>query len=631
MLDALTTAVGLALFATVALTGPVALGIRGRPARAAAGLIVGAATIVGSTIVLSLMRQLTRPGLLLAQLLTAVVSVGAWVWIRKPTRPTIRRPDPHRFIAAIRAHPVVAVLGCVVVAALALEFVLAVTVAPNNWDGVSYHLSRAAYWLQYKSALRFPGGSFAQLDHPADGEMLVAWTLSLSGGDRFAALVQWTSAIGCGLCVYLGAMLLGFRRASAAFAAGLFLLVPIVILESTSTQNDLIVAFFVAGAAVFAVRGIAARSYGDLVVGALALGLAVGTKGTALIAMPSLAIIVGAAAWRYRVPLKVALAGAAVSVVAVLALGSFSYVQNVHETGSLVGDAHAKTKRTDGLFPNLIRNSWTFVDFPGMEMGWLQDPVRTSAIAAFGDLEKDGSYFDLSGATQQAPFSFGIDTSVQEDATGFGPLALFVLLPLMVLVLVLPRVKSGERVLAFSALLALGLCFLALNSNPWLSRLLIVFIIFGAPLLARLAQRADIQVVVLLVALSAALPSLLINYQKPLLVEHGPNVFGMDRATQQARIRPETKRVFEYIDRHVPQRATVGFVGAGTASWDYPLFGPHRERRVLRFTDPEDITYELMRKERMVGVLFDTVPPPPALEAVVLSPQRFFWYVRARP
>jgi hypothetical protein len=627
VVDALAAAVGFALLLAVGLTAPAALGVRGIAARAAAGLILASASIVASSIVLSLMRQLTRPGLLTAQLVVAVVSVSAWVWIRKPTRSTIRPPDLRRFVAAVRSHPVVAVLGFFVIAALAFEFVLAVAVAPNNWDGVSYHLSRAAYWLQYKSAFRFPGGSFAQLDHPAASEMLLAWTLSLSGSDRFAALVQWASAIGCGLCVFLGAVLLGFRRAQAAFAAGLFLLLPIVILEATSTQNDLVAAFFVGGAAVFAVRGIAARSFGDLVVGAIALGLAVGTKGTVLITLPSLAIIVAAALRRYRLPRKVALSGVALAVVALLALGSFSYVQNWQDTGSPFGDAHEFTKRTDGFFPNLIRNAWTFVDFPGMNLEWLQDPVRDAALATFGDLETEGTP-SLSGATQDTPFLFFVDTAVDEDNTSFGPLVLFVLLPLMVFMLVWPKVTSGERVVALSALLALGVCFVALNANPWIARLLIVFIMLGAPLLARVAQHAGIQVVVLLVGLSVVLPSLLINGQKPVLVEEGRNTFGMDRRTQQTIARPETKPVFDFIDRHVPREATIGFVGS-TASWDYPLFGANRERRVLRFTDPGDITYELMRKERMAGVLFDDVRPPPTLDAVEL-PSWPFWYVAAQ-
>jgi Dolichyl-phosphate-mannose-protein mannosyltransferase len=393
VVDALAMAVGLALLAAIAVTGPAALGIRGRAARAPAGLILCAATVVGASVVLSLMRELTRGGMLLSQLLVAGVSVGVWVRVRRPVRPTVRWPRRRELVRTVHAHPLTIVLAALVLASLGLEFVLAVTVAPNNWDSMGYHLSRAAYWLQYESVLQFPGGSIRQLYYPPNGEILQTWTLAVSGTDRFAQLVQWVSGIGCGLCVYLGARLLGFRRAHAIFAAGLFMVLPIVVLESTTTQNDLITAFFIASSGVFAVRGVAARSYGDLVVAALALGLAVGTKGTALVALPSLLILVGAAAWWHRPPLKLALGGVVIAVLAVIALGSFNYVQSWEKTGSPFGKASHLTDRTDGLVPNATRGAWTFVDLPGMQVEWLDTAVQRPARALFGDLEKENYEF----------------------------------------------------------------------------------------------------------------------------------------------------------------------------------------------------------------------------------------------
>ena len=199
-----------------------------------------------------------RGGLLLSQLIVAGVTVGLWAGVRRGARPSLRWPSRGELVKAVRAHPVTAGLGAVVLATLGLEFFFALAVAPNNIDSMGYHLSRAAYWLQYKSVFQFPGGTIRQLDYPPNGEILQAWTLAVSGTDRFAQLIQWASGIGCGLCIYLGAQLLGFRRAHAVFAAGLFMVLPIVVLESTSTQNDLITAFFLASIAVFAVRGFAA-------------------------------------------------------------------------------------------------------------------------------------------------------------------------------------------------------------------------------------------------------------------------------------------------------------------------------------------------------------------------------------
>ena len=494
--DALAMTAGLALLAVVAVTGPAVLGIRGRAAMAAAGLVLGATTIVGASVVLSFMRDLTCGGLLLSQLIVAGVSVGLWARVPRRARPSLRCLSRRQLVAALRAHPFMATLAAVVLATLGLEFVLAVAVAPNNWDSMGYHLSRAAYWLQYKSVFQFPGGTIRQLDYPPNGEILQAWTLSLSGTDRFAQLIQWASGIGCGLCIYLGAVLLGFRRTQAVFAAGLFLVLPIVVLESTTTQNDLITAFFVAATAVFAVRGLATRSHGDLVVAALALGLSVGTKGTVLIALPSLAILVGAAAWRHRPPLKFALRGLAITVLAVTALGSFNYIQSWEKTGSLFGNASHLTKRTDRLVPNALRSAWTFVELPGMQADWLDTAIQRPARAAFGDLEKENYAF--TGTPTHS-----LDTRVQEDFTAFGPVGWLFLLPMLMLMLVWPKVDRRKRLVAACALLFLGLFFAVLNFNPWLGRLLIVFVVLAAPLMAAFARHPALSAAVTFAALSA--------------------------------------------------------------------------------------------------------------------------------
>jgi 4-amino-4-deoxy-L-arabinose transferase-like glycosyltransferase len=608
--------------AVVTISGPAALGIRGRVAFAVAGLILFAATIVGSAVVLSFTRDLMRPWWLLAQSLVAGVTVSAWLLIRRPSRPTFRRPFHPEFVRKIRAHPVTAVLIAIVLTSLGLEFFLAVAVAPNNVDSIGYHLTRADYWLQYKSVFQFPGGTTKQLYYPANGEVVQAWTLAISGSDRFAQLVQWASAIGCALCVYLGAALLGFRRAHAVFAAGVFLVLPIVVLESTTTQNDLIAAFFVAATLVFAARAIAGRSYGDLIVAALALGLAVGTKGTALLALPSLLILVGAAVWRYRPPRSLAFVGVACAALAVIGLGSFNYVQSWARTGSPFGNALHLTDRREPLVPNGIRSAWTFVDLPGMHADWLDSAIQRPARAVFGDLE-------------QADFDFTVDTKVQEDDAAFGPVGLLFLLPMVVITCVWPRVAWRRRLVAFSALLFLGLFFASINYNPWLGRLLIVFVVLAAPLMAVFARHSVLRALVVVAALIALVPVLFANEQKPLIASDGQgNILSRDRLSQQLITWPEMKRVVDFVDRHVPAGSTLGYVGGAEADpkcgccWDYPFFGAHRERRILRFTDPKRITYNLMRTERMRGALFECVGRPPLpLRATRLGPGDHFWFV----
>src|SRR5438046_547892 len=87
-------------------------------------------------------------------------------------------------------------LGAVLAAAAAaLQLVVGVTTAPSNWDSMTYHLSRAAYWLQQGSIAHYDGASIRQLASPPNAEILFAWTMSLAGDDSFVTVIQWLALL----------------------------------------------------------------------------------------------------------------------------------------------------------------------------------------------------------------------------------------------------------------------------------------------------------------------------------------------------------------------------------------------------------------------------------------------------
>ena len=82
-----------------------------------------------------------------------------------------------------------------------------------------------------------------------------------------------------------------------------------------------------------------------------------------------------------------------------------------------------------------------------------------------------------------------MDTRVQEDDAAFGPVGFLFFLPLVVITAIWPRVAWRKRLLALCALVFLGLFSPTVGYNPWLGRLLIVFVVLGAPLMAVFARR----------------------------------------------------------------------------------------------------------------------------------------------
>ena len=598
---------------SVALAGACSaamLRIRGSaPFLIAAGVCAAAASIAVTT-ALSLFSGWTRATMLVLLLLSAAAAVLGWFATGRPRPPGLPGLRGLRGLGG----PAAVIVGLAALALLVQAYVGA-RVAPNNWDSMAYHLSRSAYWLQYHSIAQFPGASREQAAAAPDGEVLQGLTMMMSGTDRWVQAVQWLALVGIALAVFSGARLLRFDREPSAFAACLFVLLPQPLMQSTTTQNDLIEAFFIVSTAFFVVRGLRDRSRGDIAVAALALAMAVGTKGTAFIWGTALAVLAVAAVIAWRPPARFVAGAAALAVLAVIALGSYNYLLNLQNRGTLLGGIDRRTLLSGARLPNALLALSTFLDSPGLSVPWLNRVVASATGR-------------LTAVLAPSAGAFTIDTSVQEDTSAFG-LVGFLLLPCVLGLGLFGRGQiRGRRVLAAAVILSVGVFVATVEFNPWLGRLLIPAVALAAPLFAVLAERPAVAGVTLVLATLSLTPSLLENSQKPLFASSGaPSIFALDRRTQMGLGRPEMSGVLNALDAQVGGTEAIAFVG-GVDSWDYPFFGAHRERRVVRHDQPALITYPLLRSEHVAGAVFANVGTPPSgLAAIPLGPD--YWWVPA--
>jgi 4-amino-4-deoxy-L-arabinose transferase-like glycosyltransferase len=283
------------------------------------------AEVVALSLLLSPFDALTPKALFAG---TSVVLGATFVAARLlPTHVPPVQPAITALRAALR-DPLLMVLAALVAAAGVYVLALAVVTPPNDWDALTYHLSRAAFWKQQHAVGYIADVSDIRLNvNPPNAEIAMGFTMILSESDRYVALVQTAAVLVCSLAVYgLGRRLVLPLRA-ALFGALLFGTLPIVLLQAASALNDVVVAAFLLAAAYFLVG----RARADVPIAALALGLAIGTKFTALFALPLL-LLVGLVVHMPRSWPRVAL-----TAVGGLLAGSVWYVLNLVETGQLEG------------------------------------------------------------------------------------------------------------------------------------------------------------------------------------------------------------------------------------------------------------------------------------------------------
>lgn len=332
------------LFAAAVLAAtlvPAALGLLGRASGAA-----------GAVLVLALTRALVRgPGG------PAVVPAA---------EPPAREPLLSRLLGA---GGVVLVAGWCLAAGW-----LASAVPSAGRDALTFHLPVSVRWLQAGSIWhpqRFEP-LLATGYYPQNGDALNLALIAPFHSDAFVRVLTVLSLAAFALAVFALARELGAPPAAASLGAALVGALPISVLTAEEgAMTDMWCLAALAAGGMFLLRHLRSGARDDLLLGSLALGLALGTKWYGLSAA-ALVVAAWAAARLWQRPRARAALRELATVVALCALGGGIWlVRNWVETGN-------------PLFPARVRVAGlTVFDAPA-------DPVRACAGFRVADYAGDG-------------------------------------------------------------------------------------------------------------------------------------------------------------------------------------------------------------------------------------------------
>lgn len=483
----------------------------------------------------------------------------------------------------------------------AVTVTIAVVAVPNNRDSLSYHLPRIEQWIQQGSLAHFPTTNIRQLASNPLAEMLILHFRILAESDRLDNLVQTLAFLGSIAASALVARRLGASRNGEILAAFYTATLPMAILQGSSTQNDLVVSFFLLAAYE---RLLAWRSSGRFVdslgIGAAA-GIAILTKGTAyFFAAPlflfALAIIVRTHPAQIRTGL--------VMIAMVLAINAGHYYRNIFQFGTPLGPQYGVASldhRPGAIFSTAVRNIASNLATPSYRLNQKLVTVVSSVHSAFGlKLDNPNTTFPSTHLNLSDHVTF-------EDSAP-NPLHLaLIIFTILLLTFEITSISGGSgqgRVLeAYSATVVSGgiLFCIMLRWQPWITRLQLPFFVLMGPaiatvLTARISRKLIIVIAACLVL--GALPCLLLNQKRPVLEElpslishryrwfaSVPNVFTGNIWQQMFENNMQTYRAYREAVTSINNRTFGGvgvIVGNDWDVWEYPLWRMLHENQSTR-------------------------------------------------
>lgn len=405
-------------------------------------------------------------------------------------------------------------------------FYFAYITVPFNWDSMTYHLARVANWIQNASVKYYPTNIKRQLYYSSFTEYYILHICLLFQNDKFVNLVQWCAYIVSAVLIYGIADELKIKRVVAMFSALLFMLCPLAIAESQTTQVDLagtmwilIFAYYILLIKKRENPLLQKENFKNIVLCGAAIGFGYLTKASICFMMPVFLIWLFVDCIKRKDKLKemIICSMMAGGIIVILAMPGF--IRNYKSTGDIL----AIEETAGNLMLKTINPKYIILNF-----------CKNVTIEAAGEKEPDlvwqvtmkladllGTDIEDTEISAYQGFSEGVKKKYTHDHAGAQ--ALFCVTGIVLLLVVGKKIYctvKGKRIFGGFSLedsyIAVGMCsvlllFFGIRWQPWGTRLLFpalpflcIFIGYAADKIKKLYIRKVFLILILASMLSDA-------------------------------------------------------------------------------------------------------------------------------
>ena len=544
-------------------------------------------------------------------ILTALVSVGAWRFqtigkiassIETSAEPDAVQPTD---LKKSQGFLLVVVLGITVALVAIANLFTAVLSAPHNIDSHTCHLARTAHFLQQGSLNWYPTNMWAQVSHPRNHPVLLAYAWKL-GGQNATQLVNFSAWLISGVCVFGIVFNLLQDRLVAWVSALLTLLLVNGMLIATTTQNDMIVAVQ-SGTAIYLMSAwyrAGSRRYLWLL--ALPLFIGLGVKASVVLLIPALMVVALASiisrkmqfSESFFIPCMIVAATVLIGVVAAIPTG---YLQNVFRYGHPLGVEHVRTRHTLEGLPrntqfaetgkNALRYAIDSTSFDGVKRDSKIDELRNSGVAAVGRLlETFDCRLEQNDHSKQK-FFLRRPFRNHEDFSWWGVAGMLLIWPSVAYSFYSARKNRIVFIYALAFVVFL-MCQGYAQYDPWRGRyftwatpmvMVPVALLISALLKHRMGQ-TFLMLAVVVVCLTSG--RALLYRTNSFLVDKGQqkSIFAMDRIDQICRNTPQLADVIRAFEKEVTEPAAIAVAITGK-DYLYPYYGD-RHQHTISYVHP---------------------------------------------
>jgi len=296
------------------------------------------------------------------------------------------------------------------------------TTPPYSDDGLSYHLPMAVSWLKSGAIYTVEITTFTDVNvamyYPGNSELILLWNLLPFHDDIIVDISQLAFAIMGAIACYGIARKIKIKKKNALWASILFLLTPVIILQSKTTYNDVIFAsmFLISINFLLAYRKTNKKFY--IILSSLSFGFVLGTKYLGILYFLAYILFFILAYHKKRLS-KTMIYDLIIVALFVSLMGGFWYIKNFLEDGSIIYPMKV----------NLF--GYKIMDAP-------HDP-RTIYIWL------RGKYVSTDWEWLIYPFLDGHRTQIEYSyETGFGPQFISLIVPSIIFIFIFFFVKKRE-------------------------------------------------------------------------------------------------------------------------------------------------------------------------------------------